>query len=82
MQDGSSKGPIIIPIVGDRGFIGDPGPSGPRVQTMCDSAHTRIEFYISFSLAPGSLPSLWIEIFTQGGGGEPVQGYITQGLIP
>ena len=31
MQDGSSKGPIIIPIVGDRGFQGDPGAPGAQV---------------------------------------------------
>ena len=37
LQDGSSKGPIIIPIVGDRGFRGEPGPTGAPVN-HCDSA--------------------------------------------
>ena len=31
MQDGSSKGPVVIPIVGDRGYRGEPGATGAQV---------------------------------------------------
>ena len=34
MQSDGTKGPVVIPIVGDRGYRGPPGPAGPRVSII------------------------------------------------